>query len=201
MKSKKIMGLLLAGAIFVGATAYGSNAWFTDTETTDANINITMGNLDIALDELPEDEQWWVKEGTETDEENGDYDFENGTDYFSNVRPGDVFTRTIPVVNEGTLRAKVNVALAENISTTVVGQDTEGNDLLFDQVFELVTTGTGVTSIERGETIDVNLELKVKEDLGNIANASNGSEAVVSFNLNDALNTEFVVVTANQANK
>lgn len=201
MKNKKIMGLLLAGSIFVGAAAYGSNAWFTDTETTDANINITMGNLDIALDELPEDEQWWVKAGTETDEENGDYDFENGTDYFSNVRPGDLFTRTIPVVNEGTLRAKVNVALAENISTTVVGQDTEGNDLLFDQVFELVTTGTGVTSIERGETIDVNLELKVKEDLGNIANASNGSEAIVSFNLNDALNTEFVVVTANQANK
>lgn len=202
MKSKKIMGLLLAGTIFVGATAYGSNAWFTDTATTDANISITMGNLDIELDELPEDEQWWIKEGTttETDEENGDYEFENGTDYFSNVRPGDTFTRTIPVVNEGTLKAKVNVALAD-LSTVVVGQDVNGNDLLFDQVFELVTKGSGETVIERSETLNVELALKVKEDLGNIANANNGSEDIISFDLNEALNTEFVVITANQDNK
>ena len=202
MKSKKIMGLLLAGAIFVGATAYGSNAWFTDEVTTDANISISMGNLDIELDELPEDEQWWVKEGTttETDEETGDIEFENGTDSFSNVRPGDKFTRTIPVQNVGSLKAKVNIALAD-LSTLVVGQDVDGAPLLFDQVFELVTEGTGETVIEKEGTANVKLELQVKEDLGNIANMSNGSEAIVEVNLNEALNTEFVVITANQINK
>lgn len=197
MKSKKLMGLLLAGTIFVGATAYGTKAWFTDSVTTDANITINMGNLDIALDELPEDEQWWVKEGSETDEEEGDF---NPTDYFSNVRPGDVFTRTIPVVNEGSLAAKVNIELAD-LSTVVVGQGVGGVDLYFGDVFELVTDGTGDVVIEKEGKANVNLVLKVKEDLGNIANANNGSEDIVSFNLNEALETEFVTVTANQINK
>lgn len=201
MKSKKIMGLLLAGAIFVGATAYGSNAWFTDEVKTEANISITMGNLDIELDELPEDEQWWVKEGTttETDEEHGDIDYENGTDTFTNVRPGDKFTRTIPVANVGSLKAKVNIALAD-LSEVVVGQGTDGKDLLFDQVFELVTDGTGITEIGKEQVANIELELKVREDLGNIANINNDADGMVSFDLDGVLDTEFVVITANQIN-
>lgn len=200
MKSKKLMGLFLAAAVATGAAAIGSQAWFTDSVTTDANLTVSMGVLDIELEELEEDEQWWVKVGTETDEENGDVVYPNGTDYFSNVRPGDTFTRTIPVRNEGTLTAKVDIALAD-LSTVVVGQDVKGNNLLFNDVFELVTEGTGIVEIERGELQEVNLELQIKEDLGNIANANNGSKDMILFDLNQALNTEFVVVTANQLNK
>lgn len=194
MKSKKLMGLLLAGTIMVGATAYGSYAYFTDSVATKANLTISMGNLDIALDELPADEQWWVKEGSETDEEVGGW---NPNNYFSNVRPGDVFTRTIPVVNEGSLTAKCSIALAEGINEVALGN----TGLTFGDVFEIVATGTGDVEIAKGETANVSLELKVKEDLGNDLNANNGSTKLYKFNLNQLLKeTGFVTVEATQTN-
>ncbi|MGL5378481.1 SipW-dependent-type signal peptide-containing protein, partial [Clostridium sp.] len=114
MKSKKLMGLLLAGALLVGATGAGSYAYFTDAVSTDANLTVAMGNLDIEIEEPAADEQWWVKAPTES----WDEDFAP-TDWYSNVRPGDQFTRTVKVTNAGSLAAKLDVAIADIAATEV----------------------------------------------------------------------------------
>lgn len=209
MKSKKLMGLFLAAAVATGVLGAGTFGGFTDSATTEANITINMGNLDIQVDELPEDEQWWVKVGSETDEEEGGF---NPTDYFSNVRPGDTFTRTIPVENVGTLAAKTTLEVAD-LSGTVVGTDKNGNSVYFDQVFEFTAElkGEELTRgvltevvIERATLAEINLVLTVREDMDNEFNIANDDNTdlidMITFDLNEALGTEFIKINATQVN-
>lgn len=191
MKSKKLMGLLLAGSILVGATGAGSYAYFTDAVKTDANLTIAMGNLDIEIEEAAADEQWWVRGETES----WDEDFAP-TDSYANVRPGDTFERTVKVINAGSLKAKLDVAIADMAGIEVAPGVT------FGQVFDFTSSASGEVVLEKGEELDVQLVLTVKTDLGNDLNANNGSEDLHEINIDELLaDTQFITITANQVNK
>ena len=45
---KKLLGMLLAGTLMVGAV--GSYAWFSDRATVNGDIKLTMGTLDVKVD-------------------------------------------------------------------------------------------------------------------------------------------------------
>ncbi|MDV5105621.1 SipW-dependent-type signal peptide-containing protein [Clostridium perfringens] len=44
---KKLLGMLLAGTLMVGAV--GSYAWFSDRATVNGDIKLTMGTLDVKI--------------------------------------------------------------------------------------------------------------------------------------------------------
>ena len=114
MKKNKTIAYMLAATLLVGGTFVGTKAWFSDQVTTDNGIKITMGTLDLELEETHTGKgenlvKGWqlVREG---EAESNNVSF-NGmvNKEFLNIRPGDKFERTITITNKGTLDQNVTV--------------------------------------------------------------------------------------------
>lgn len=58
---KKLLGMLLAGTLMVGAV--GSYAWFSDRATVNGDIKLTMGTLDVKI--IDAERGWKVGDDTE----------------------------------------------------------------------------------------------------------------------------------------
>lgn len=123
---KKLLGMLLAGTLMVGAV--GSYAWFSDRAEVDSGIKLTMGTLDVDVKEHTD--------GWQIVDETSEIINKNATKHFKNVRPGDSFQREFVISNSGTLKQKVSVKLNPEIARKVVA--TIGDQaVLFDDLFNL----------------------------------------------------------------
>lgn len=123
---KKLLGMLLAGTLIVGAV--GSYAWFSDKAEVDSGIKLTMGTLDVDVKE--------ISDGWDIVDETSEIINKKSTKHFKNVRPGDSFQREFVIANSGTLKQKVSVKLNPEIARKVVA--TIGDQaVLFDDLFNL----------------------------------------------------------------
>lgn len=123
---KKLLGMLLAGTLMVGAV--GSYAWFSDKAEVDSGIKLTMGTLDVDVKE--------ISDGWDIVDETSEIINKKSTKHFKNVRPGDSFQREFVIANSGTLKQKVSVKLNPEVARKVV--TTIGDQaVLFDDLFNL----------------------------------------------------------------
>lgn len=123
---KKLLGMLLAGTLMVGAV--GSYAWFSDKAEVDSGIKLTMGTLDVDVKE--------ISDGWDIVDETSEIINKKSTKHFKNVRPGDSFQREFVIANSGTLKQKVSVKLNPEIARKVVATIVD-QAVLFDDLFNL----------------------------------------------------------------
>ena len=123
---KKLLGMLLAGTLMVGAV--GSYAWFSDKAEVDSGIKLTMGTLDVDVKE--------ISDGWNIVDETSEIINKKSTKHFKNVRPGDSFQREFVIANSGTLKQKVSVKLNPEIARKVVAT-IDDKAVFFDDLFNL----------------------------------------------------------------
>ncbi|MGG5460653.1 TasA family protein [Clostridium sp. B9] len=212
---KKVLGMLLAGTLMVGAV--GSYAWFTDQAKVNADVKLTMGTLDVKV--IDANRGWTV------DDETSEILNKDNKKAFKNVRPGDTFSRDFIVQNVGTLKQNVTVKLNPALLDYEIKEGTgitvddvfnlafetelsplaEGNK---EATFELDSVETSVEN-EIGGFTDakkVNVTLEVDpEAMGNEFNAL-GNEYSEVINLNNLVDEDgnkipLIIVDAQQVNK
>lgn len=195
---KKLLGMLLAGTLMVGAV--GSYAWFSDQEKVNSGIKLTMGTLDVKV--IDENNGWEIQNKEESEIINKD-----NKKNFKNVRPGDVFQREFLVQNVGTLKQKVTVKLNSDLADIDLGHGKKFSDLFkltlssdfsplevvehgseanfeLDSIENSVETEDEYGNIGYSDTRKVIVKLEVKPEMGNAFNAL-GSEYKEIINLRD----------------
>ena len=151
---KKLLGMLLAGTLMVGAV--GSYAWFSDKAEVNSGIKLTMGTLDVEVKEH--------SDGWEIVDETSEIINKNSTKHFKNVRPGDSFQREFYINNTGTLKQNVTVKLNPDIAKKVVAT-IEGQAVTFDELFNLtIDLEATPLSEEKGSEIKFMLDSVYSED-------------------------------------
>ena len=101
MKKNKTVAYMLAATLLVGGTFLGTKALFTDTVDTAGEVKISTGDVDLEIQGEPD----WalVRNGEEENKGTGEkVDFDN-------LKTGDVLTKELTVVNNGTLTAIVDL--------------------------------------------------------------------------------------------
>ena len=209
---KKLLGMLLAGTLMVGAV--GSYAWFSDKAEVDSGIKLTMGTLDV---EVKEHSDGWV-----IMDETSEIINKNSTKHFKNVRPGDIFQREFYINNTGTLKQNVTVKLNPDIAKKVVAT-IEGQAVTFDELFNLTFNleATPLSEEKQSEikfmldsvhsedenanpsTSAVNMKVNLEVDKEGMDNRFNheGNKFVEIFDFLKDNSVPLVVVEAEQVNK
>lgn len=210
---KKVLGMLLAGTLMVGAV--GSYAWFTDQAKVNGDVKLTMGTLDVKV--IDANRGWTV------DDETSEILNKDNKKAFKNVRPGDTFSREFLVQNVGTLNQNVTVKLNPELLDYEI-KDGITIDQVFNLTFEAVespmsadsneisfeldsvetSTDNGVGGFTDAKQINVVLEVD-PEAMGNEFNAL-GNEYSEVINLNNLVDAEgnkipLIVVDAQQVNR
>lgn len=149
MKKNKAMAYALAATLLVGGTFTGTKAWFSDKVTTDNGIKITMGTLDLELDETKTVEgdtliKGWqlVRTREDTESKTGGRNGQIASS-FVEIRPGDTFQRTFIVKNTGSLDQLVKV---DNTASELNPE--------YKNLFDL--TITGADNLTDGNTFRLN---------------------------------------------
>lgn len=209
---KKLLGMLLAGTLMVGAV--GSYAWFSDRAEVNSGIKLTMGTLDV---EVKEHSDGWV-----IMDETSEIINKDATKHFKNVRPGDVFQREFYINNTGTLKQNVTVKLNPDIAKKVVAT-IEGQAVTFDELFNLTfdLEATPLSEEKQSEikfmldsvysedenanpsTSAVNMKVNLEVDKEAMDNRFNheGNKFVEIFDFLKDKSVPLVVVEAEQVNK
>lgn len=102
----KKLPLLLGTLLIISVAAYGTRAYFSDSTTQQADIKLELGNVKIATMETA-----WVHKGNKNDIVSSEISIDDETSYtsYTNVKPGDSFTREYTIRNTGTLDVKVGL--------------------------------------------------------------------------------------------
>lgn len=188
-KKKKQLPLLLLALLFITAAAYGTRAYFTDNASQNANIKLTLGNLDIENDESK-----WVYngEGNSTLGLADGAEIDNASDII-NVQPGDSFTRTFKFVNNGSLIQNVTLShtLIELAPFTLLVAD----PIVTDSNGEVVVSENGNYVLSAGNTLNVQVTLAVPTSvLGKFndtdSNNYNNLQDYVLDNINTVIKVE-----------
>lgn len=101
MDKRKKVSILLGVLLLLGGAASGTKAWLSNTKDISNDLVITTGTFNLSVD----DSSRWVVVNHEDTEIN---DVLKGNK-FINVRPGDIFKKTITITNTGTLKQKLSV--------------------------------------------------------------------------------------------
>lgn len=123
MKKNKTVAYMMAAMLLVGGTFVGTKALFTDEATLENKLKLTTGKVDIDI----EGKSWYKnlpdgdKDGNITNKDNttsnitsGKYEQKSDTGEFTNVEPGDMFTREIVIKNYSSYdKIDVNLIKAE----------------------------------------------------------------------------------------
>lgn len=121
---KKIMAILLVSVVVAGVGTYGTYAYFQEEKIVSDNVNISMGEFEVAT-------YWSSSEGTLKDWTltNSATEAEKvGSGLsFINVKPGDSFERDIYIVNRGSLDANVTASLVADLGEGINVEITEVN--------------------------------------------------------------------------
>lgn len=175
MKKNKTIAYMLAATLLVGGTFVGTKAWFTDKVDAKNDLVITTGTLDVEFkDDLSE--QWGViSKGTEAERV--------GNNVYKNLKPGDYFTKTVGITNNGTLATKLSVE---------GGQVKEGKE---DKPFTIEYKGLDALNgkiLNPDETVYFTIDGRFNVDLDNTYQNK-------EISLNEYL--EDITINANQINR
>lgn len=110
-KKKRKFLLLLLALLLICLGAYGTQAYFTDSAQVNSEINLSIGNIKLKVDE----EDWvYTPLHTGTSAENQKREVTAGPSLTAtNLRPGDAFTKTFTIHNESSLDAVFDLKTAE----------------------------------------------------------------------------------------
>lgn len=145
--SRKKYSILLVALLLIGVATYGTYAYFTDSKDVDSNLALTNGS--VKLDDF--DTKTWTYKGNTKDQnsytdeklsyKNPNLTPTDSSNTFSNVLPGDTFTKTISINYSGTAQADIKV----NLDTTAI------IDNQLEYSFK-VKNGDTTTDLKSGET-------------------------------------------------
>lgn len=116
---RKKLPLLLGALLIISVAAYGTRAYFSDSAKQQANIELELGDVDISTVNTEDWEYTPLTTGSGLDstkvtndrlltKKSSDKSLTDPTKY-SNVRPGDSFTREYSIKNTGSLDVKVKI--------------------------------------------------------------------------------------------
>jgi len=105
---RRILGLTLAAVLVLALAGIGTWAFFSDVETSNANI-LTAGSLDLTID-------------------GGNDDVQLLTSSIGDLVPGDDGTASCILANTGTLDAELDIAILNLANDTVTTVDCENDD-------------------------------------------------------------------------
>jgi hypothetical protein len=210
---RKKLPLLLGALLIISVAAYGTRAYFSDSATEQANIQLSLGTLDIKS----EVSTWKYTStgnninsallaGTTSVATNPNLTAENAKN-ITNVQPGDQFERIFEFKNVGSLEQVVTVdnkvlSAADSIFKVDFKQlDKDGNEL----------TDVGSAKIISGGSVKYKMIISVKtEDSFDATHNQKNSNIITNdlvFNaLQDSTATTDIIenavtVKANQVNK
>ncbi|HHD2744574.1 TPA: TasA family protein [Clostridium perfringens] len=174
---KKLLGMLLAGTLMVGAV--GSYAWFSDRATVNGDIKLTMGTLDVKI--IDAERGWKVGDDTEiVNKEN--------KKSFKNVRSGDTFEREFLVQNVGTLKQRVTVKLNPALLNLELK-----DGITFDDVFNLsFSTEASPLTLENEGTANFELDSSINSVENEAGGYTDAKKVIVNLEVDpEAMGNEF----------
>lgn len=183
MKKNKTIAYALAATLLVGGTFVGTKALFTDKAEAYNDLVITMGKLDVNVDEGE-----WKIENNNTEASNS-----TNNDRFTNVKPGDSFLKKITLTNDGTLDQVIEV--------TREGESKEYPDSIL--VGQTIMDKFDGKTLAPGESIEAEINVEIKDTMeGEFgADGSQNQANSPTFNFNELLPTFNINATQTTANK
>lgn len=94
MRKNKTIAFMMAGALLVGGTFLGTKAYFTDKVEASNNLVISMGKLDLEVEEGE-----WVYESTTHGKKEAIGPIGTNENLFNLVKPGDKFVKEVKISN------------------------------------------------------------------------------------------------------
>ena len=196
----KKLPILLGTLLIISVAAYGTRAYFSDSTNQQANIELKLGNVEITTKEST----WKVtSNGTESTSSIVTKDDQKYTS-FTNVKPGDSFTRKYTIENTGSLDAIVGLnysgkfAAKDVIANSVNNSNTEYDFVVKDTEGPFLISVKGISKdfqLEPKQSEEYDVTITIDPDASNkLYNKKNNNiDTVVSNFLN-----ETITVTANQ---
>jgi len=193
---KKQLPLLLLALLLITTAAYGTRAYFTDSAEQKANIQLTLGDLNIDKENAVE----WTYGNTENSK---DYNkklavTKTGTQFqATKVQPGDTFTGTFTFTNAGTLDQKVTVN-TEVLDTTKNTFNTTYSYYI-DTITELKPLQSDII-VEANKKIHIVATISIPTDLTGEFAETGFNTASIEDNTLNALD-QMITVKATQSNQ
>ena len=189
--------ILLFALLLIGMATYGTYAYYTDSTSIDADLTLTNGTIDLG-DASPTGDWVYdeaaVKNNTALDQENTNKQIKKGASSFSNIQPGDAFTRSFDIAYNGSLDATV----VANVNQEKL-KELENNSAFVVNVFlgdkEITNNSLVVDGKDKGKfivKINISVPVEGKEKYNEGRNKENG----ISLSEVQGL----VTLTADQAN-
>lgn len=197
-KIKKYFPLIIGLVLLLSVAAYGTRAYFTDSTTQKAGIELKLGNVDIESHST----EWTIdQKGTKN---KVGQEVKNGNTYVTNAKPGDSFSRTFTFKNNSSLKTKFK--MTQNI--TAVDEKTKTafdvnlkllkgkyNNMEYSDInltnktysSNLNTIGGNEIVLNGKEEGKILLTIAVKEDSENTFNKITGSPDAFVLNLLDEM--------------
>lgn len=198
-QKKNKFTILLFALLLIGMATYGTYAYYTDSTSIDADLTLTNGTIDLG-DASPTDD--WVYDAvavSNNDKLDGTTNtkIEASTPSFSNIQPGDAFTKSFDIAYNGSLDANV----VANVNQEQLAKITK-NSAFVVNVFlgdtEITNTSSSAVVVDgkdKGKfTVKINISVPVEgeEKYNEGRNKENG------ISLSDVQG--LVTITADQAN-
>ena len=185
---KKLLGMLLAGTLMVGAV--GSYAWFSDKAEVDSGIKLTMGTLDVDVKE--------ISDGWNIVDETSEIINKKSTKHFKNVRPGDSFQREFVIANSSSPNSNffnLKFELGE-LELPMKINENETFEFELDSLYTEAEDSDKVTS-----AADLKVTLEVDKDAMDNRFNHDGNKFVEIFDFLKDKSVPLVLVEAEQVNK
>ena len=216
---KRVLPLLLAMLLLIGAGAYGTRAFFTDEEALKTSIKIQSGTLDIVVANAS-----WLyaplknADTTEVGDINDTYfvndklTYTNSIDTVSktvsadgtnlgmdlvvvtNARPGDAFEREITITNNGTLDVIIPNTFVANLNLQSDNQRNFKGKPLFLTTFTSSGAGTTEVYLIPNQTVTYTMKIEVNHAVNFTDGLNADLDTVTEFALKN------IIITAKQPN-
>ena len=177
-KIKKYYPLIVGLVLLISVAAYGTRAYFTDSTSQEAGIELKLGSVEIKG--VSDNWEYNNKNVNDKQLEDTDGNSLNGTKFseketFTNVKPGDSFTKTFTFTNESTLNSTFH--FSEDINKAVTGpyrvdfavvsaKDHEGQQYNSDEVTtQVLQSQQNSYTLKGKEEVKVSMTLTVDSDL------------------------------------
>lgn len=130
----KKLPLLLGTLLIISVAAYGTRAYFSDSRTQQANIELVLGDVEISTDKTKEWEYTPLETGFNLDASEAKNkrlgkSKQDANVVYTNVRPGDSFTREYVIENTGSLDVKVGLDYSGQFSQSPLPNKLEGAEI------------------------------------------------------------------------
>lgn len=170
---RKKLPLLLGALLIISVAAYGTRAYFSDSATQQGNIQLSLGDVDISTDNTSTWNYTPLEIGDNIDSTKAKNEKLNivekdGAMFYSNVRPGDSFTRTYSIKNNGSLDVNVQLSSA-NIPIPIA---TNGDPIKYeDGPFKISVSGLKNNfTLNPDQELTYTVVITVDTTVGNSAN-------------------------------